>query len=286
MYAMSASFLALWLAATPVIGAAQTPTEVECKPQTQIDVTVITPPLIVIGEMHGNEQTPAFVGGLVCSLLKNGRAVLLALEKDGMDQTALNRYLVSPGTPSDRQALLSQGGWGWAMQDGRSSAAMLALIEEMRRLRSAGHRVGLLAMLQSRGADLPRGGAAQTSSAEDHRLFSRIHERAMADNLVAASLGGVTVVALAGNVHTSTVAQKNDDPQWRSMAHWLVSMRPVFFIGLSSADGGTSWNCTTQGCGERRTGPGPQYQAGTQIDALAQLGRLSASPPALPKPGP
>lgn len=40
-----------------------------CTPQTAIDVSKIAPQIIIVGEIHGTEQAPRFVGELICSLL-------------------------------------------------------------------------------------------------------------------------------------------------------------------------------------------------------------------------
>lgn len=267
MVTMRTSIIALLLAAAPTLGAAQTPAVPDCKPQTQIDVATIKPQIIMIGELHGNDQTPAFVGGLVCSLLKGGRSVILAVERDGGEQAALDRYLDSEGGPANREVLLQQGAWAEPVfQDGRSSAAMLMLIEETRRLRRAGHRVGLLAMQSSFSVKVPLSKAEQQPLSESESLLhSRLNDRGMADKLagVATLHRGYTIVALAGNVHTSTQKQSQREPQWQSMGQLLQAMEPIFVIGLASAEGGSSWNCRSHGCLASAVAAGKHYREGT-----------------------
>ena len=255
----------------------------DCQPQTSLNVAAIKQQVIVIGEVHGNAQTPAFVSGLVCSLLKDGRSVILALERDGGEQLALNQYLVSEGKVADRQALLALPAWTGAMQDGRNSEAVLTLIDDMRKLRAPGQRVAVLAMQQRLGADvLQRADERLPLSAADNQLQSRINDRAMADKLAYAALmyRGYTVVALAGNVHTAT--QRPDwiqDPLYQPVGQLLKAMVPTFFIGLKS-EGGTSWNCRQVECAAQALIASPQYLPGSHIDAEVQLGKLTASPPA------
>lgn len=256
---------------------------VDCQPQTSLNVAVIKQQVIVIGEIHGNVQTPAFVSGLVCSLLNDGRPVILALERDGGEQQVLNRYLVSTGKAADRQALLALPAWAGTMQDGRNSEAVLALIDDMRKLRVAGQRVAVLAMQQRLGADvLQRADEQSPVSEADNQLASRINDRAMADTLVYAALmyRGYTIVAVAGNVHTATQRPEwIQDPLYQPMGQRLVAMMPAYFIGLNT-EGGMSWNCTQVGCSAQALMAQKLHQAGTQIDAEVQLGKLTASPPA------
>lgn len=256
---------------------------VDCQPQTSLNVAAIKPQVIVVGELHGNAQTPAFVSGLVCSLLKDGRSVILALERDGDEQVALNRYLLSAGDAADRRALLALPAWARSGQDGRSSEAVLALIDDMRKLRAAGQRVAVLAMQQRLSADVlqQRADRQMPMSEADNQLASRLNDRAMADTLAYAALmyRGYSVVAVAGNVHTATQRPAwISDPLYQPMGQLLSAMMPTYFLGLKS-QGGTSWNCSPA-CGAHGLLGSKMYDAGTQIDAEVQLGKLTASPPA------
>ena len=257
----------------------------DCQPQTRLNVAAIKQQVIVIGEVHGNAQTPAFVSGLVCSLLKDGRSVILALERDGGEQLALNQYLVSEDKAADSWVLLAQPAWALPPQDGRSSAAVLALIDDIRELRRAGQRVAVLAMQQSLRVDVMlqrQNEQQQRLSPTDEQLDNRLNDRTMADALAAAALRyrGYTVVAVAGNQHTATERGSwETDLQFQPMGQLLKAMVPTFFIGLKS-EGGTSWNCRQVECAAHALIASPQYLPGSHIDAEVQLGKLTASPPA------
>lgn len=259
----------------------------DCQPQTQIDVSTIKTRVILVGEVHGTEQIPAFVGGLVCSLLKAGRPVILALERFDNEQPALNQYLNSEGGAADREALIGQSMWTWPMQDGRSSVGVLALIESVRQLRHAGQPVSLLAMQHYVELPLPPNDAKPDS--DSGNLRSRMNDRFMADMLAgaASSYRDYTIVALAGNVHTSTQPASWAAPGYQPMAQVLRELLPIFIIGVNSAEEGSSWVCagpTTKDCGARKMLARPLYTPENQIDAVAQIGKLSASPPARPAP--
>lgn len=157
--------------------------------------------------------------------------------------------------------------------------------EDVRKLRASGQRVAVLAMQQQLGADvLQRADERLPLSAADNQRHSRINDRAMADNLANAAMmyRGYTVVALAGNVHTAT--QRPDwiqDPLYQPMGQLLVAMMPAYLIGLNT-EGGMSWNCREAGCSAQALFAQKLYEAGTQINAEVQLGKLTASPPATP----
>ncbi|MDR7271801.1 hypothetical protein J2X20_004469 [Pelomonas saccharophila] len=258
-----------------------------CTPQTAIDVSKIAQQIIVVGEMHGTEQAPRLVSGLVCSLLQSGHGVILALERNGAEQPALVRYIESSGSAADRAALWQQPDWRNATQDGRSSAALMALIDDVRKLRGSGQRIGILAMQQVTTELAPLRVDEKTMLAErEALLYSRINDRSMADNLLAAGVlyGNYKIVALAGGVHTGTKRPDWAEPGYLPMGALVLAERPAYFIGLRS-EGGTAWVCGRGGvCGPREVGAGAFVAADTKIDAEASLGPITASPPAAKNP--
>lgn len=280
---MKTTSAAALLAGCLGLGAAQA-APLDCVgPPPQLALDKITARAIIVGEVHGTAETPAFVGQVVCGLLKSGRPVILALERDGSEQVALNRYLASAGQPADVQALTSAGAWAQAMQDGRNSRAMLALIEQVRQWKQAGQRVGLLAMQQEYHDIVPPSTERVRPTQADLARFSMLNDRAMADKTWTALTANpaYTVVALAGNVHTAigskSRAQFEASP---SFADLLADTTPVHVIGLDSA-GGSSWNMTSDGKpGPRSSIPGPLFMPDSRIDSRIDLGKISASPPA------
>ena len=87
---------------------------------------------LVIGEMHGTEEMPAFFGDLVAEVAAR-KPITVVLEYPQSRQRDLDRYLASPGDAAARKALLAADYWARG-RDGRSSRAMLALIETLRSL--------------------------------------------------------------------------------------------------------------------------------------------------------
>lgn len=68
-----------------------------------MEAASIEPQIIIVGEMHGTEQAPRFVSGLVCSLLQAGHGVIVALERNATEQGALNDFMASAGRAVDRE---------------------------------------------------------------------------------------------------------------------------------------------------------------------------------------
>ena len=179
----------------------------DCVPQTQVDVTKIVPQVILIGEAHGTVEIPQFTLGVVCSLLKAGKSVILGVEYTGEQQDALNRYLLSPGGAADRQDLLQGRNWK-RYSDGRGSVAMFELVDGMRRLRQQGQRVGVLAFQSNENLDVPMEVADRTMIVgEENKLLNRINDADMASTVLRESVlyRRYVLVILSGYSHTSTI---------------------------------------------------------------------------------
>ncbi len=253
-----------------------------CKPQASLDVSKITSQLVVVGEVHGTNEIPEFVSGLLCSLLLQGKSVILGIEHTSADQAALNRFMVSEGTSADRDALLTGERWQSPFQDGRASQAMFAMLESARRLRSAGQRVGALAFDISGDLVVPMSEADRAQlSTQDNSLFSRSRDRTMADNLERAAIlnRNYVVLALVGNLHASTIKGTSRDPEYRPMAQILEERSQPFIVGLRT-EGGTSWYAGSDGYKNHALRTRALYSTETRVDAVVQLGIVSGSPSA------
>ena len=256
----------------------------ECTAQGQIDVAKIEPQVILIGEAHGTNELPRFTGELVCSLLKAGKSVILAIEQDGDEQDALNRYLRSAGTPNDRKILLRTRTWG-TYSDGRGSIAMFDLVEAMRVQRQVGQRVGVLAFRRADNLEVPMEEADRARlSPADNALQNRLGDIDMADRILYAAIlyRRYVVVVLAGFSHTSTVPYASKDPYFMSylpMGLIVTSQMPTYTIAFDSA-GGEQWALGQGGGKARPLDAGNLFVTGTKVDALVHFDKLTASPPA------
>src|SRR5579864_4290253 len=77
--------------------------------------------LLLLGEMHGTAESPAFADCAVHRALDAGRSVTAAIEVPLEEEPAVQGFLASAGSAADRDALLAGAFWQAAFQDGRRS---------------------------------------------------------------------------------------------------------------------------------------------------------------------
>ncbi|MEO6276784.1 hypothetical protein [Roseateles sp.] len=268
---MLKTFCATALGLLATLAQAAPPT---CEAERQLPLERITERVVLVGETHGNEQAPAFVERLICGLLAQGRPVILAVERPVTEQSALDRYLASAGQSADRRALVSEPDWTAPTQDGRSSEAMLKLVDKVRLWRQAGQPVQLVALVRPWAA---------SSAPFDPKLAQAEGDLGMADSLSAAldRHAGYSAVVLAGTFHTVVGSKMHHDIIGSpSMGDVLATRLPVHAIGLSSGAGET-WVChQPRECGPRRLSAAPWNLPDARIDTSVDLGPITVSRPA------
>lgn len=145
---------------------------------------------IVIGEMHGNNESPELFADAVC-LTARSRQVVVAIELSADIQSAIDAFMASDGGPFARRALLATEPWSSEIKDGRSSEAFFRLLDRLRKMRRSGSIAGVVAFQPGvsdfKAEALPPGPGA--------------YEEAMARRVRGAAQPGATVIALVGNVH-------------------------------------------------------------------------------------
>lgn len=198
---------------------------------------------------------------------------MLALERDAAEQPDIDRFLASAGTKADLRALLTSGEWQSPQQDGRSSAAMLGLLDLVRQWRRAGSAVPVVAL---------RG---QLGHFDDPKQLQVALDRSMADGVTAAlhAHAGHTVIVLAGSFHTAVGSKMHEDIiRGPSMGDELASRGPVHVIGLFSSVGGAVWKWVARAPAPAVAdeGAGPFDLHDARIDSRVDLGPLTASRPA------
>lgn len=105
---------------------------------------------VFIGETHGTSEAPAAFAELVCARSAAG-PVVVALEMPADMQPDLDRWLASDGGPEARDTLLAHNYWGLDHADGRSSTAMLAMLQRLHGLQAAGRDLTVRAFQPSDG---------------------------------------------------------------------------------------------------------------------------------------
>lgn len=239
--------------------------------------------IVVFGEVHGTAEVPAFVANALCHALESRRAVTLALEMPETAQAGVDAYLASDGGDAARQALLALPFFTRAYQDGRSSAAMVALIEEARRHRAAGRPVAL----------------ALFDLADPMKASAKGRDTDMAELLLAAleAAPDRLFLVLTGNYHSRIVEgapwNAKFQPMVRTVQTALAGKRPLATLNLSSK-GGEAWICLSdkaEDCGVRKTGGGKNEGDDWRVEigdspaaqghhGYYHVGKLTVSPPA------
>ncbi len=179
---------------------------------------------VVIGDLHGTEELPAFFGQLVEEAALH-REVAVVLEYPERFRRDLDRYLASPGDEAARKTLLATDFWTkW--QDGRSSKAMFALIEKLRTLQVP------VTACQPNGGD----------QAEYERVMGECWKQV-------GESAHKLVLIFVGNAHASFMPVYNDI---LPAAASLPRAETVSLDNFSSP--GWSWNCLkVDKCGEHPT---------------------------------
>lgn len=190
------------------------------------------------------------------------------------EQDRIRSYLLSNGTAADRAAMLKGEFWAPDKADGRSSAAMVNLIERLRYLRSL-----KLPLIDVVTIDVAAG---EGDAANDRdRLMSQAFDRIT-------KTPSDYVVGLVGNYH----AKKTDGAPWNPRMRFMAGHLPA--SALTSLDvgytGGAAWVCVPE-CGVSEMGSTSQTAApgftirlvakdGGAYDGVYDVGRLSPSLPA------
>ena len=247
-----------------------------CDFGAEVPAIVADARLVIFGELHGTNEIPALVGEFVCWRSAQSQSVILGLEIPRTEQHAIDTYLLSAGTLLDQKRLTSGAFWN-TVKDGRSSEAMVRLIERVRRLPGGRGGAGIVAIDSGR-YDASRDAAM----ARNLRASMRTHPRSR-------------FVVLVGNIHAAksnaSAANKNSEP----MAYHIASESPIT-INAEYLPGAT-WSCVPapRGCGVnevggwRRADTAPGFHLGMAalpgFDASFALGSISASLPAVQDPG-
>lgn len=231
---------------------------------------------IFVGELHGTKEVPASVGSLACAALQAGLPVRVGLEIFVEDQPALDAFLASDGGAAAKAKLLEAKFWTREFQDGRSSEAMLSLLDQLRALRASGKKLEVFAF-----------DSATPSPARDAEMAKRALATLQREH------AGVTIL-LAGNLHARKT-RGGFRPDFEPMGYHLVRAGQKLTSLNAAYSGGTAWVCLGPDAGACRVNPlAPRPEnAGRKIDLTAsqdgaydgtlKLGPATASAPAAVK---
>ena len=236
---------------------------------------------LLFGEVHGTQELPAFFGEAVC-WTSGHLPVQAGLEIPRTEEARIAAFLASPGSSAAVEALTEGPFWTGRVQDGRSSRAMLALLERLRKLRVEGRsiEVFLFDLLESDDTATRDRAMAET-------IAARV--RAHPDDLT---------MTLSGNVHAQKDKGVPWDPELVPMGWYLVDAGVKVRALNHSNPKGTAWTLSPSGeSGASDVPAGRPLPSGTAIgiellkepltggfDGLFATPTLTASPPALQPP--
>lgn len=204
---------------------------------------VLSGPGVFVGDMHGSNQSPAFLGALACHAMKSGRPVVVAMEYDAQDQPVLDRFLNMADPDRAVELLISTRHWT-GNADGRASTAMAHSLRALHGYRRAGGQLKLVAY-DFWGAD----GQQRDQTSADFLQQLRID---MAD-------AGAYWILFGGNVH----ARKTMGLPFRNAPPGSEDHKPLGYLlrdwGLihlnASYRGGEGWGCIDGICSVHDLGP-------------------------------
>ncbi|MBJ6762175.1 hypothetical protein JGU66_15485 [Myxococcaceae bacterium JPH2] len=164
--------------------------------------------VLMLADPLGTRELPEAATRLLCDATARDVPVSLALSLPASEQRILDAYMTSEGRPADLERLLRDSAfWRRAYQDGRSSSAMLRLVEQARRLRASGRTVSVIAFDSDAAS-----GNAREAEMEQHLMAHR------------AKNPDAWTLVLAGDVHVRTVSVRWDrkfEPLGARLSHQL-----------------------------------------------------------------
>lgn len=237
--------------------------------------------LIIVGDYHGSNEIPAFVGRLM-ETASARRPVRLGLEMEAFEQDPIGIFMKSHGTVADRAALLHDG--YWSTGQGRTSQAIARLIEHARDLRAQGRDVDVFTMLAAYPGDAVIEQAGGITAYWNQGIAESIRRR------LASAPAGALVIAFMGQAHAAFT-----QPAKASDATATDRLLPDSPYLVEMAVHGQTWSCSREGCGPHEvvgnkpaaTGPGilekVDRMPGAPETVQVRLPALTPSPPAKAK---
>ena len=203
-----------------------------CDPLPGMEQVLARPAVnyILMGEYHGTVEMPKVTADAVCAVALAKRPVIVGVEFPPENQSAIDAYLKSEGAAAARAALLSAP--AWKEEGGRTTSAIFDLIEQARRLSSAGYPVTVVAF------DLV-----------PQPVLSKEREEGLARGLAEAraKVPNSLVVALTGVGHAGKSLWTSQNPPFRAASQLLPPAETLSFFFVRA--GGEFWGCHPAGGG-------------------------------------
>jgi hypothetical protein len=271
----------LWLFFATILVSPAHAADLPCVSETTLDVATLKSRIVIIGELHGTNEIPAFTADLACALLKNGKKLILGLEVPTDRQEAISTYMASQGTDADKAKLIDSD-FG-KLEDGRSSHAIFNLVDSMRKIQKAGGQVVVMAY------DISVGNLPQPLYPNE-KLWSGERNMAMARNIESRArvYKDHTILILTGFTHAYRSKGAPWDAEYEPMAYLLTQRMFTPHIISMSSTGGEAWGCTKPGADgklkcqinmKNKFGWTSPADDDPDVDSWVAMGRISASIP-------
>jgi hypothetical protein len=230
--------------------------------------------LVFVGEVHGSVEVPALILDVARKATDSpaGKELVVALELPDRMAPALAGFLTDEDPSESRAKIMADPFWTW--RDGRSSEAMLALIDGLRELRRHGASVSI-EPFDSSNVEGEAGKLRDSHMAANIRRLLREQPESR-------------ILLLAGNYHTRMAKGAPWDADLEHMAYLLRDEEPLTLDARSPT--GSVWVCNPD-CGVYEFGKqAPPADAGVRLfDTPSDAGyhgeivfpRFTASPPVL-----
>ena len=244
--------LLLWLSGT-ALSQSELPKADAKKPATQSEI-------VLIGEMHGTQETPRLFGNLVTVAAgEKGKRVAAGLELPIAVQSLIDES-VKKNTDIDsfRQQLFAHPAWQklQGYQDGRGSQAMLDLICDLLRLAQS-QQISFFFF--------------DTEVAERNETMAKaIAQRARDQHYDVAYI-------LVGNIHANRASHHPGRPKIVPMGHFLEDEGFTVHSYVVRYGEGETWACMPE-CGVHHLEASPAGTAPPGFDGILFVGPVHASP--------
>ncbi len=189
--------------------------------------------LALAESIHGTNETPHAITGIACEALKRGLPVKIGIETEAWQTLPLKDALAHP---FDRKKMLAAAPSLWTVEDGRSSVAVLRLLEQISIWRAMGHDVSVFAFDFSYKDDYEK---TRDSSAKG-KSVEWVREGVMAKHVDAAAkeFDGA-IILFTGAYHARKKPFDFNGGLYESMPT-RVNVRPIFSLRMRHS-GGQGW---------------------------------------------
>lgn len=242
--------------------------------------------LIILGEMHGTNESVRAFEHLVCSALEQNIPVRVGLEANWSQGGPLNAALTAP---IDMQTVHDAAPAMWGVHDGRSSIAVLELLKQISDWRLDGHPVSVFAF----------DAEPEEWVASENQVIARDNAMAKQVDRHLSDFDGA-VILLTGEFHARKAVFKFADQSFIPMAS-LIKQRPVLSLAMRYGAGDAWVNVSVESAdGTMENSVGPFKMFGNvgdddarkvfkitdtepgEFDGYYFTGPISSSPPAFP----